>query len=116
MTRPALWTTMPGARVRQPKARRRIRPVSDAGSLKLKAYRALKGPFLRRNRRCQRPGCHRASKEVHHTRGRAGALLTAEEFWLALCRRCHCWVHDNPGKAREAGLLCQPGEWNKVPR
>lgn len=59
---------------------------------------------------------HRISNrltEVHHTRGRAGALLLDKRFWIAVSRIGHRWIHSNPAEARRRGWLCAVGEWNK---
>jgi hypothetical protein len=63
-------------------------------------------------KRCVFPGCGSRKADCHHTRGRVGALLLDERFWLPLCRRHHDWVVANPQRARELGLLCQRGHWN----
>jgi hypothetical protein len=76
-------------------------------------YLRNKRKFLMEHLICVR--CLAPNTEVHHTRGRLGALLTAEQFWCALCAACHRWVHDNPIEARAVGLLCENGEWNTVP-
>ena len=57
----------------------------------------------------------RLSTETHHSRGRIGRLLLAEEFWLAVCSSCHSWLHDNPKKAREIGALVPSAQWNVYP-
>jgi hypothetical protein len=107
---------MPGAKVRPTKGRRRVRPMSARRAAALLEYAKAKRQFLAANPKCQRVGCRHDSEDLHHIRGRVGALLTMQEFWKALCRRCHNWVGDHPKEARSEGLLCQPGEWNKVPR
>lgn len=40
--------------------------------------------------------------DAHHIRGRAGKLILE---YVYLCRSCHEFVHENPNKAREMGLL-----------
>ena len=49
--------------------------------------------------------------EVHHVRGRAGALLLEERYWLALSAEGHRWVHDHPAEATRRGWLSGMGEW-----
>lgn len=56
------------------------------------------------------------SRDVHHSRGRAGTLLIDVRFWKAVSRRGHYWIDDHPKEARAMGLLCEPGEWNRPPR
>lgn len=45
------------------------------------------------------------SRDVHHTAGRSGTNYLDHTTWLAVCRRCHDWIHNNPALAREFGLL-----------
>lgn len=54
--------------------------------------------------------------EVHHIRGRLGTLLLDKRFWLAVNRKTHDWIRDNPEKARYLGFLCQRGEWHVAPK
>jgi len=54
---------------------------------------------------------------VHHKNGRLGALLTYTPLFIALCPKCHDWVHNrNPEGARKLGLLCERGCWNTMPK
>jgi hypothetical protein len=43
--------------------------------------------------------------EIHHKRGRFGSRLNQEEFWLAVSREGHDWIHANPKEAYEKGYL-----------
>ncbi len=45
------------------------------------------------------------STEIHHKKGRTGDLLLDEKYWLAVSRKGHNWIHDNPEKAYEKGFL-----------
>ena len=54
--------------------------------------------------------------EVHHKRGRAGALLLDERWWLGVSKFGHRAIHMFPRLARERGWLCAVGEWNKTER
>ena len=47
----------------------------------------------------------RNTKSVHHMRGRIQDRLLDDTHWLATCRRCHDWIHQNPKQARALGLL-----------
>lgn len=109
--RKAPWVTMGGRVEPEKKRAKRIRPISRKQSARLTEYSRLRVVWLFNRVRCDRcggrPGCR---IEVHHKRGRAGALLLATEHWAALCPSCHRWVHDNPADARETGWL---GPWGK---
>ena len=54
--------------------------------------------------------------EVHHANGRAGTLLIDERFWKPLCSSAHRYVTEHPKYAREDGLTCPFGMWNKPPQ
>jgi hypothetical protein len=54
-----------------------------------------------------------ALNEVHHVRGRAGAMLLDKAWWLALSKAGHDWVHKHPKHAAERGWLAGMGEWNR---
>lgn len=44
-------------------------------------------------------------EDVHHVRGRGKFLLNDERHWLAVCRRAHRWIHDNPLEATARGWM-----------
>ncbi len=45
------------------------------------------------------------SVEIHHRKGRVGALLLDERWWFAISRQNHDRIHANPKEARERGWL-----------
>lgn len=49
-------------------------------------------------------GASRA-RDIHHKWGRNGDRLLDEAYWVGSCRDCHNWIHANPAKAKELGLL-----------
>jgi hypothetical protein len=51
--------------------------------------------------------------EVHHVRGRSGALLMDKTWWMAISKQGHRWVHQHPRQAAERGWLAGMGEWNR---
>jgi hypothetical protein len=53
--------------------------------------------------------------EIHHMRGRKGRLLLNQQFWMAVSKQGHQWIHDNPAAARKHGWLCPVEQWNKQP-
>ena len=68
-------------------------------------YRVLREAFLRVYFECQAklPGCTYYASDVHHARGRGKNFLVAET-WIATCRHCHRYIHDNPAEARKKNL------------
>jgi hypothetical protein len=54
--------------------------------------------------------------EVHHTHGRTGRLLRHQDWWLAVSKQGHRWIHANVQEARRRGWICSAGEWNVPPK
>lgn len=98
------------------KSKGRIRPRSD----KRVAHDALRRAFVARVLDA-RPGCQAGARivqsdegaqcdvwscDVHEikTRARGGDTLD-EDNVLAICRRCHDWIHEHPSAALALGLL-----------
>jgi hypothetical protein len=42
--------------------------------------------------------------DIHHKKGR-GKNLCKKESFMAVCRKCHTFIHDNPAWARENNYL-----------
>lgn len=95
--------------------RSRLRCVSKKQSEKLKIYYGLREDYLRKHPRCEvsfpldfplheMPNCQNKPDQIHHTRGR-GKFLNETITWMAICRNCHRWLHDNPSLARELGFI-----------
>ena len=131
---PALWLSLPSARLAAQRPRQRvkgvpaggnrrkaIRRVSVAMRKRLAEYQRVRVEYLRAHLTCE--GCvplprskHPApATELHHTRGRVGKLLCQSENFKALCAGCHAFCHNHPAIARSAGLICPVGQWNSAP-
>ena len=67
-------------------------------------YTRLRRDFLEANPWCALKGCGLLATEVHHRRGRVGALLLAVEHWSPLCHDCHVWATGHPAAAYELGI------------
>lgn len=50
-------------------------------------------------------GCTHTATDIHHKAGRFGDRLTDKSEFLAVCRNCHRWIHDNDKLSREKGWL-----------
>lgn len=119
----AIWTTVPGALpvptadkvAKAPKARQRIKQVSANREEELREYRRESRKWIKEQKaqgiKC--PVTGRPVSEVHHSRGRVGSLLNEKQFWVAVSRQGHYWIHENPMLARMANLLAEVGDWNK---
>ncbi len=83
-----------------------IRKVSKKREKEMRLYRPLRGRFLQEHPFCQVVGCAPlCAMEVHHRDGRNGKRLLNVDKFVAVCRRCHRKIHDNPKWAKEQGLL-----------
>ena len=65
-------------------------------------YLRQRETFLLANPECGVCRVNRAT-QIHHRKGRLGALLVDERFWLAVCYPCHGILEANPAWAREQG-------------
>ncbi len=84
-------------------SRNPIKAISDKEKERLKEYRLVRDEFMRLNSKCQI--CGKESTDLHHKAGRIGSNLTDVNTFMALCRKCHREVHDNPKHSRENGWL-----------
>lgn len=86
----------------------------------MEEYNKLKRSYLKEHDLCQacmklgKPHA-RASKEIHHARGRIRRLLVDTRFWIAICRECHDYLHDHPATGRRLGLIAPATEYNVYP-
>lgn len=85
------------------------KPLSPKSSKKEKldaAYTVLRQSYLKNNPMCEArlPGCNLSASDIHHKHGRVGDLYLDDTEYIALCRNCHRWIHDNPAKAKELNL------------
>lgn len=99
------------------KAFKPIKRVSAAMAARLAQYERIKDHWFVGKNYCEMCGGCFSKKglQVHHVRGRLGALLCAVEFWKCLCMRCHRDVHDYPNISIQTGFLAPKGDWNKQP-
>jgi hypothetical protein len=59
--------------------------------------------------RCEREGCARRATHFHHRLMRSHGGRGTTENCAHLCLDCHTWVHANPAKSYELGLLVRSG-------
>lgn len=96
--------------------RTRLRPMSEKRRAMLDERRAFVASVLQERPRCEagepigtcdgKHRCARDSVDVHEvkTRARGGSILDADNV-IAVCRRCHDWIHANPAASLRLGLL-----------
>lgn len=92
-----------------------LRRVSPKRARENREYAKVRARYMEEHPICE--ACHdRPSTELHHKRGRIGALLADVRFFMAVDTGCHRFITEHPARAREAGWTSPPGEWNTVPR
>lgn len=83
---------------------KQIKKVSSKRAEQNKIYKVLRVTFLNDNPSCQRCS-HRHSTEIHHTNGRNGERLNDVDYFMAVCRDCHQYIHAHPQESRQNGWL-----------
>jgi hypothetical protein len=84
--------------IRKPlKRKTRLRQVSKKRAIQNSVYRVLRESYLVENPFCYI--CGKNSCDIHHKRGRFGERLNDVNYFMAVCRSCHQWIHSNPKEA-----------------
>ena len=78
--------------------RKKISPISNGLAEKLKLYRAVRDKYMAQHLNCEI--CDKPSNDLHHKAGRGKNLCNVITF-MAVCRNCHIFIHNNPKKSRE---------------
>ena len=116
----ALWTQVAGAKqvpgpaktyvLRQPGARRFIRNRALRHRDADREYKNIAAAYLFGHQTCE--ACNeRPADHIHHKRGKVGSLKSNSRFFMALCPKCHRWIHDNIAAARLNGWIADAGDW-----
>ena len=93
------------------KRRSPVRRMSERRKSEYAIYRVISKAFLSEHPKCHR--CGQPSDCVHHVCGRGKNYLEVET-WIAVCDKCHAWIHSNPKKAQAKGLLAGMGKWMAI--
>jgi hypothetical protein len=80
-----------------------LKRVSKKQQARLRIYYKLRADYLAQHPVCEVCGSN-GSQDIHHKAGR-GSRLNDTEHFVACCRQCHRWIHDNANEAREKGWL-----------
>jgi len=83
--------------------------VSAKRAKKDAEYSKLRQRYLTENHMCMVKvnGCTHGATDVHHkfSGSDRDTYYLVQSTWLAVCRACHSWIHENPEKARILGYL-----------
>jgi hypothetical protein len=88
------------------------KPIPKISSKKAKldkVYSVLREQFIKQHPVCQAKlnGCTLSATDIHHKysgKNRSQYYLDSTT-WMAICRNCHRWIHDNPKSAKELDYL-----------
>lgn len=85
--------------------RKPIKKVSDKLSKRQKVYTLKRRIYLLEHPKCMVnvEGCTQEATQVHHAKGRDGALLIEVKYFRAVCSSCHKYVELHPEEAKEKG-------------
>lgn len=92
--------------IKKPTAKKPMR-LQSSKIVKLNAaYMVLREQFLKRKPFCEAhlPDCAVNATDVHHKKGRTGALFLDDTEFLAVCRTCHSWIENNHVDAKLLGF------------
>lgn len=92
--------------IKKPTAKKPMR-LQSSKIVKLNAaYKVLREQFFKRKPHCEAhlPGCAINACDIHHKKGRTGALFLDDTEFLAVCRTCHTLIETNPNAAKILGL------------
>lgn len=87
----------------KPLKRTPLKPLSNKRKDQLGIYKQMRRRYLQKTPKCER--CGQSATEIHHKAGRTNNLLNDSKHFMAICRPCHRWVHDNPEDARNNDWL-----------
>ena len=82
---------------------KKIRKHSKKRASQMHQYGKLRNAFLDANPICAVHGGMCRSTEVHHQKGRVGALLTDIRYFLPVCRAAHHEIEMYPEWAKKMG-------------
>jgi hypothetical protein len=81
----------------------KLNTFSQRGKQRNESYRKVRKEFLEeKDYACEVCGMY--ATDIHHKKGR-GKNLCKKESFMAVCRKCHTYIHDNPAWARENNYL-----------
>ena len=84
----------------------KIKPIKKLSQKRLNQnseYLKLRLEFLSDNPKCQVIDCNKESNQVHHKKGRIGALLTDIRYFLSVCAECHEKIELEPVWSKKQG-------------
>ena len=88
---------------RKDNPKKKLNKVSERRKAQEAIYRQLKPIYMKQNPNCGK--CGKKAQDIHHKAGRNGTRLNDVVNFMAVCRPCHTWIHENSQEARKKGWL-----------
>lgn len=82
----------------------RLRAASKKRQSEYNKYAKEKKAYMALHPQCERCKTKKAT-DIHHKAGRVGQWLCRYEYFAALCRQCHDFIHHNPKESRKNGWI-----------
>ncbi len=92
-------------RLRTDKKPKPIRPIAISREEDYKIYRPRRDKYMKEHPNCEVKECNKPSQDLHHMNGRTNERLYDTNHFMAICRRCHTKIDEDPIWARENGYL-----------
>lgn len=87
------------------KPKKKIRHISKKREEEMKIYRPLRDKYMSEHQMCEVKGCSKPSNDLHHMNGRFGKRLYDTDYFMAVCRKHHNWIHEHPKESSCLGYL-----------
>ena len=79
-------------------------PISKKMADELAIYRVARDKYMDEHEICEYEGCSALANDLHHENGR-GINLYNVDYFMAVCRSHHNYIHEHPKDSREKGYL-----------
>lgn len=89
-----------------PPEKKKPKPIAKRSKKRAKEeteYSKVRRVYLEHFPVCEVWNCGEKSTEIHHLQGKVGSLLIDVNNFLAVCRKCHDYIHDNHAWSIEQG-------------
>lgn len=96
-----------------PTKKKPIPKFSNKKLEELKEYRVVRDEYMMNNPVCEFHGCNKEATDIHHKLHiRYGKALTDVDWFMAVCRYHHNFIHENPLQSVKNGYLASAKEKN----
>jgi len=91
--------------LRTDKKQKTPNPIAKKRAEEYKIYRPRRDKYMSEHPICEVKGCCNPSNDLHHKNGRTGVMLYNIKHFMAICRKDHTKIDEDPIWARENGYI-----------